>query len=74
MHFFGLSTALGLSFFAASSVNAAGGFSGSCSSYYVQGYTLTATCNNGSGGTSTTSLDLNGCIANYGGNLACATK
>jgi hypothetical protein len=75
MHFLSLSAVLGVSFFTVSSVNAAGGFSGSCSNYYMQGNNvLVATCGNGSGGTKTSSIDLNRCIANYGGNLACAAK
>ncbi|KAF8609768.1 Cyanovirin-N [Ceratobasidium sp. AG-I] len=74
MYFSNLLAAFGFSLFAAVSVSAGGGFSASCSNYYVSGYTLTATCGNGSGGTKTTSIDLNRCIANYNGNLACAAN
>ena len=75
MHFSTILAAVGFSLSAAMSVSAAGGFSGSCSNYYMQGNNvLTATCGNGSGGTQTSSIDLNRCIANYNGNLACAAK
>ena len=35
---------------------------------------LSAVCNDGHGKEVMTFLDLQNCIANYGGNLACATK
>ena len=74
MYFSNLLAVTGLSLLAAVGVSAGGGFAASCSNYYVQGYTLTATCGNGSGGTQTSSIDLNRCIANYNSNLACAAK
>ncbi|KAG8688920.1 hypothetical protein FRC08_011189 [Ceratobasidium sp. 394] len=58
----------------ANPVHAGGGFSGSCKNWYVSGYTLHANCGDGHGGYRDTSKDLNQCIANYGGNLACATN
>ncbi|KAF8609767.1 Cyanovirin-N [Ceratobasidium sp. AG-I] len=75
MYFSNILAAIGFSLFAAMSVSAGGGFSASCSNFYMQGNNvLTATCGNGSGGSKTTSIDLNRCIANYGGNLACAAN
>ncbi|QRW02750.1 CVNH domain protein [Ceratobasidium sp. AG-Ba] len=53
-------------------VIAGGGFSASCSGASVSGTTLTANCGNGNGGSRWSSIDLNQCIANYGGNLVCA--
>lgn len=58
----------------ANAAAAAGGFSASCRNWYMAGYTLHANCGDGRGGRRDTSIDLNRCIANYGGNLACATK
>ncbi|KAG8780544.1 hypothetical protein FRC12_022874 [Ceratobasidium sp. 428] len=75
MHFLGLTVVSALFFLATPGVSAGGGFSSSCSSFYMSGNSaLTATCPDGKGGSKTTTLDLNKCIANYGGNLACATN
>lgn len=49
-----------------------GGFSDSCFDYSLIDTTLYALCQNGGGGYDSTSVDLNQCIANYDGNLACA--
>ncbi|KAG8721264.1 hypothetical protein FRC08_014625 [Ceratobasidium sp. 394] len=56
----------------AKTVQAGGGFSASCSNWYMSGNTPYASCSDGRGGRRDTSIDLNKCIANYGGNLACA--
>ncbi|KAG9127687.1 hypothetical protein FRC07_010760, partial [Ceratobasidium sp. 392] len=74
MHFSGLAVVSALFFLVAPGVSAGGGFSGSCRSFYMQGNSeLKANCGDGHGGWRDTSIDLNRCIANYGGNLACAT-
>ncbi|KAG8756802.1 hypothetical protein FRC12_010468 [Ceratobasidium sp. 428] len=73
MHFLGFTVVSALFFLAAPSVSAGGGFSHSCSSFHMEGNSkLVATCGDGGGGHKTTSINLNDCIANYGGNLACA--
>ncbi|KAG8748830.1 hypothetical protein FRC12_013763 [Ceratobasidium sp. 428] len=72
MYFLGLTA---LFFLATSGVRAGGGFSASCRNFYMETKTkLVASCGDGRGGSRDTSIDLNRCIANYGGNLACATN
>ena len=55
-----------------------GVFSHSCPSwdgFYGSDYAvMQATCNNGHGGTNTTTINLNDCIGNAGPNLVCAQK
>ncbi|KAG9124072.1 hypothetical protein FRC07_012968 [Ceratobasidium sp. 392] len=73
MHFSRLTVASALFLLAAPVVIAGGGFSHSCPSFYMRGNNmLYAKCGNGHGGHKDTSIDLNKCIANYNGNLACA--
>ncbi|KAG8726323.1 hypothetical protein FRC12_023498, partial [Ceratobasidium sp. 428] len=75
MYFLGLTVVSALFFLTAPGVSAGGGFSGSCSNIYMDGNSrLVAHCGDGRGGSRDTSIDLNRCIANYGGNLACATN
>ncbi|CAE6418627.1 unnamed protein product [Rhizoctonia solani] len=63
---------VGASVLSATGVAAAGGFSGSCSGYYISdNHFLVANCGDGSGGRRDSTIDLNQCIANAGGNLVC---
>ncbi|EGN95706.1 hypothetical protein SERLA73DRAFT_186886 [Serpula lacrymans var. lacrymans S7.3] len=48
------------------------GFAASCSNIQLSGSVLDATCVTDSGSTTATAIDLNNCVANYDGNLACA--
>ncbi|KAH7929527.1 Cyanovirin-N [Leucogyrophana mollusca] len=63
--------ASGLLFFATSNVGAID-FSASCSDWYMDGTVLFATCNAADGTATSTALDMNDCITNEGGSLACA--
>jgi hypothetical protein len=50
----------------------AGGFSGSCTDIYLNGWTLEAQCQTPSGSYSLSRLDLSGCLANgAGGYVVC---
>ncbi|KDQ28652.1 hypothetical protein PLEOSDRAFT_1102691 [Pleurotus ostreatus PC15] len=54
-------------------VHAAGGFAATCSGYFVRdNHFLQANCGDGVGGFKDSTLDLNLCIGNFGGNLVCA--
>ena len=48
-----------------------GSYVPTCRNEYVQGKTLHAQCKNRSGQYVDTTLDLDNCAANYGGQLAC---
>ncbi|KAG8736917.1 hypothetical protein FRC12_017364 [Ceratobasidium sp. 428] len=52
--------------------NAWGGFHTSCTHINVSGTLLSARCKNPAGKEHPTSIDLNKCLANYNGFLACA--
>ncbi|KAH7320515.1 hypothetical protein B0J17DRAFT_723785 [Rhizoctonia solani] len=72
MYFITLFTAVSTALLAANGVQAAGNFSASCSSYWIQSNNfLYVTCGDGRGGTTTSSLNLNACIGNDGANLLC---
>ncbi|CUA70522.1 hypothetical protein RSOLAG22IIIB_14223 [Rhizoctonia solani] len=56
----------------ATGVVAGGGFSASCSGYYIRdNHFLVANCADGNGGRRDSTLDLNQCIVNAGGRLIC---
>ncbi|KAH7903460.1 hypothetical protein BJ138DRAFT_1168107 [Hygrophoropsis aurantiaca] len=73
MHFQLLVTGL---FVFVPSVAVAQGWFETCQSTlpYVSGDTLYATCTTDSGAEASTSINLDACVANYGGSLACAAK
>ena len=61
-------------FFFTVGVLADGNFSGSCRNVGVSGTTLNAECKNSKKVYVKTSINLNKCLANYSGKLACAAN
>lgn len=47
------------------------GFSGDCSNQYVSGWILFADCPDNNGKSVHSSIDLNGCLSNAGGEVIC---
>ncbi|KAG8766389.1 hypothetical protein FRC12_006911 [Ceratobasidium sp. 428] len=74
MHFLGFTFVSALFFLVTSGASAEGDFTRSCPSYHMEGNSkLVATCKHGNG-FKHTSIDLNKCIANRNGKLACARE
>ncbi|CAE6370152.1 unnamed protein product [Rhizoctonia solani] len=70
MQLTGLLCLIGTSLLSATGVVASGGFSASCSGYYIRdNHFLVANCGDGRGGRRDNTLDLNKCIVNANGNL-----
>ncbi|KAB5587353.1 hypothetical protein CTheo_9212 [Ceratobasidium theobromae] len=69
-----LLTLVGVSFYAAVGVSAAGNFAASCYNIGLLDMTLTAACDDGTGRRLTTYLNLNNCVGNFNGQLKCAKE